>query len=80
MKPHFTLTLNPLFVTVVLQGCVMSAENKVRRRGAITRCIRNGEEIAEATGTVTCLASEGGFCGIVGDEGRRYEADLPRER
>lgn len=47
---------------------------------ALSGCISTNTEVVEGTGAITYLALEGGFYGIVADDGERYDPiNLPSE-
>ena len=40
---------------------------------ALTGCVGEGEDIVRGTGTVKFINLEGGFYGIIGDDGKNYD-------
>ncbi|PLX86506.1 MAG: hypothetical protein C0617_00920 [Desulfuromonas sp.] len=58
-----------------LAGCCAPAGSETRPAQSLTN-----QSILEITGTVVFLQMEGGFFGILGDDGMRYDpVDLPAE-
>ena len=40
---------------------------------ALAGCLGGGKDVVSGTGTVKFINLEGGFCGIIGDDGEHYD-------